>query len=89
MINRRTLKKAIKMETDILIEDAFIEKFNGDKKMDQVIDDLIDKRYDMISAVSNYPKNAKRAEVKSHFTNLKKDLNATIDEFAKKIGHVG
>lgn len=89
MINRRTLKKAVKMETDILIEDAFIEKFNGDKKMDKIIDELIDKRYDMLSAICNYPRHAKRSEVKTHFTNLRKELNSTIEDFTKQIGHVG
>lgn len=76
------------METDLLIEDAFIEKFNGDKKMDKIIDELIDKRYEMLSAISEYPNNGSRSEVKAHFQNIKNDLNSTIETFAQKIGHV-
>lgn len=89
MASRRKLKKKIKEQTNLLIEDAFIESLNGDEKMDKVIDDLIDKRFDLLSKVSNYPLDKKGKEIKSHFNDLKKDLEKDITDFSKKIGSVG
>ena len=55
MASRRKLKKAIKLQTNLLIDDAFVESINGDEKVDQVIDELIDFRFDLLTDVSNYP----------------------------------
>lgn len=93
MPSRRKIKKEIKKETNLLIEDAFIESINGDakesKKMDGLIDELIDKRFELISKVSNYPNNGKRAEVKEYFKGVKEDLSKEVSNYTKKIGHVG
>jgi len=92
MPSRRKLKKKIKQDTDLIIEDAFIESINGDeneaKKMDTTIDSIIDDRYEMLSRVSNYPKNEKRAKVTAHFNAIKTDLDARVSDYSKKIGRV-
>ena len=92
MPSRKKLKKQIKANTDLIIEDAFIESINGDekeaKKMDGIIDEIIDDRYEMLSRISNYPINEARAKVKEHFNALKKDLSAKVAEYSKKIGRV-
>ena len=88
MASRRKLKKAIKSETNLLIEDAFIESLNGDDKMDKVIDELIDTRFEILSAVSNYPLNDSKATAK-HFSDLKTKLNSSLKDYSKKIGHLG
>lgn len=87
MASRRKLKKAIKSETNLLIEDAFIESLNGDEKMDKVIDELIDARFDMLSGVSNYPNKDSKAAAK-HFNELKEKLNSSVIDYSKKIGRV-
>ena len=93
MPSRRKLKKEIKSETNLIIEDAFIESINGDekeaKKMDSTIDAIIDDRYEMLSRVSSYPKNEGRAKVKKHFNAIKTDLSAKVADYRKKIGRVG
>lgn len=93
MANRRELKKKIKQETNLLIEDAFMESIEGDakekKKMDILIDELIDDRHELISKVSNYPKNSKKAEVRNHFNLLQEELNEKTAAYSKKIGRVG
>ena len=92
MPSRRKLKKKIKQQTDLIIEDAFIESINGDekeaKKMDTTIDSIIDDRYEMLSRVSNYPKSEKRAKVTEHFNAIKTDLDARVSDYSKKIGRV-
>ncbi len=87
MASRRKLKKSIKSHTNLLIEDAFIESLNGDAKMDKVIDELIDTRFDMLSGVSNYPNKDSKAASK-HFNDLKAKLESTISDYTKKIGRV-
>jgi hypothetical protein len=93
MANRREIKKEIKQKTNLLIEDAFIESINGGKKeaekMDKIIDELIDARYEMISKVSTYPKNGSSSEIKKHFSALQSELSNKVEEYDKKIGHVG
>ncbi|MBL4710151.1 MAG: hypothetical protein JKY48_17105 [Flavobacteriales bacterium] len=93
MASRRKFKKNIKAQTDVLIEDAFIESINGDEKegnkMDQVIDAVIDDRIAMLNKVSNYPNKGTRAEVKAHFNAVKKDKEAKVSDYTKKIGRVG
>lgn len=93
MPSRRKLKKKIKQETDLIIEDAFIESINGDekeaKKMDSTIDEIIDDRYEMLGRISTYPKNENRAKVKEHFNAIKTDLSAKVADYSKKIGRVG
>ena len=63
MASRRKFKKQIKLKTDILIEDAFIESINGDEKMDKLIDEVIDDRIEILGKVCGYPNTAKRAEI--------------------------
>ena len=92
MANKRDIKKEIKSYTDELIEDAFIESINGDekeaKKMDEIIDEIIDYRYDLLSRVANSPK-GNRAKVKEHFRSIRNDLMTKGEEYRKKIGKVG
>ena len=92
MPNRRDLKKKIKKDTDLLIEDAFIESINGDdkeaKKMDGVIDEIIDDRYDLINRVSNYPRENDRKKVREHFNAIRTDLDTKSTDYSKKIGRV-
>lgn len=87
MASRRKLKKAIKLQTNLLIDDAFVESINGDEKVDQVIDELIDFRFDLLTDVSNYPLKDKKATAK-HFNEVKTKLNTSMGEYSKKIGRV-
>jgi hypothetical protein len=91
MASKRDIKKKIKSETDELIEDAFIESINGDKKeagrMDGIIDEIIDYRYDLLGRVSNHPK-GNRAKVKDHFNAIRTDLSTKNTDYSKKIGRV-
>lgn len=93
MASRRKFKKQIKLKTDVLIEDAFIESINGDEKegekMDKIIDEVIDDRIEMLGKVCSYPNNGKRAEVKEHFRNIKTELETKASDYGKKIGRVG
>jgi len=92
MASKRDIKKKIKSDTDELIEDAFIESINGDKKeaekMDGIIDEIIDYRYDLLSRVSNPPRE-NRAKVKEHFNAIRTDLSAKNTDYKKKIGRIG
>ena len=76
-----------------MIEDAFIEAINGDekeaKKMDDIIDSIIDDRHEMLNKVSNYPLNESRAAIKEHFKAIKTNLGEKAAEYNKKIGIVG
>lgn len=89
MPSRRKLKKKLKKETNLLIEDAFIEAINGDKKMDQLIDDVIDKRFDFIAQISQYPHEKEGKKIREHFHNLKGEFAKSLDDYTKKIGKVG
>lgn len=93
MPSRRKIKKAIKAQTNLLIEDAFIEAINGDAKeaakMDSIIDKIIDDRQEMLNHVSAYPNKESRAKVKEHFSSIKKNLQDKTSDYSKKIGHVG
>jgi len=93
MASRRKFKKQIKNNTNLLIEDAFIEAINGDekeaKKMDDIIDNIIDDRHEMLNKVSSYPLNENRATIKEHFKTIKTDLDSKATEYKKKIGIVG
>lgn len=93
MASRRKIKKNIKEKTNLLIEDAFIESINGDekegKKMDDIIDNIIDDRHSMLNKVSNYPRKENRAKIKEHFNAIRTDLDAKVTEYDKKIGRVG
>lgn len=92
MPSRRKLKKGIKSTTNDIIEEGFVESINGDAKeqdkMDKIIDDVIDYRFELLSKVSNYPRNSKRAEIKKYFHNIKEELQKHNSDFSKKIGHV-
>lgn len=91
MPSKRDIKKKIKSETNELIEDAFIESINGDKKeaskMDGIIDEIIDYRYDLLSRVSNHPRE-NRAKVKEHFNAIRTDLSTKNADYSKKIGRI-
>ena len=93
MVSRRKLKKAIKDKTNLLIEDAFIESVNGDsrevQKMDEIIDQVIDDRIEMLCKVSAYPNRQGRAKIKAHFNEIESNLESKTADFIKKIGRVG
>jgi len=93
MPSRRKIKKSIKAQTNLLIEDAFIESINGDdkegKKMDALIDSIIDDRHNMLNKVSAYPKGESRVKVKEHFKGIQNDLESKTKDYDKKIGRVG
>ena len=93
MSSRRKFKKKIKNSTNLLIEDAFIESINGDpkeeRKMDQLIDTIIDDRFEMLSKISSYPKNGKRAEIRNFFDTIEKELSEKVITYSKAIGRVG
>lgn len=92
MSNKREMKKLIKEHTDKLIEDAYFQTLEADDKeidkMEKVIDELVDKRFELINRTANYPLNKKRAEVKEHFNAIQADLEKLNTEFSKKIGRV-
>ena len=93
MPSRRKIKKDIKNRTNLLIEDAFIESVNGDekegKKMDEIIDNIIDDRHQMLNKISDYPKRENRAKVKEHFNAIRTELDTKATDYAKKIGRIG
>lgn len=93
MANKRDIKKQIKEATDRLIEDAYYQTLEADekevKKMESVIDELVEQRFDMLNRVSNYPQDANRAKVKEHFSGVLADLEKHTAEYSKKIGRVG
>jgi hypothetical protein len=93
MASRRKFKKIIKGQTNMLIEDAFIESINGDKKeatkMDSIIDEVIDERHIMLNKVCAYPNRENRANVKAHFSQIAKELEQKTNDYTKKIGRVG
>ncbi len=93
MASRRKFKKAIKSQTNFLIEDAFIESVNGDaneaEKMDKIIDQVIDDRIEMLNKVCAYPNRESSAKIKAHFNSIASNLEAKTAEYAKKIGRVG
>ena len=92
MPNKRELKKLIKEHTNRLIEDAYYQTLEADaaevKKMESIIDDIVDKRFELINRVANYPLNKNRREVKEHFNTIQSDLEKVNIEFSKKIGRV-
>ena len=93
MASRRKIKKQIKEKTNGLIEDAFIEAINGDekesKKMDGIIDNIIDDRHEMLNQVCNYPLNEGRSAIKKHFQSIQEALDKKGADYQKKIGTVG
>lgn len=93
MASRRKFKKEIKSNTNLLIEDAFIESINGDEKeaakMDGIIDEVIDDRIAMLQKVCVYPNKESRAKIKAHFNEIKSSLETKTAEYTKKIGSVG
>ena len=92
MANKRALKKLIKDNTDRLIEDAYYQTLEADdkevKKMEAVIDEIVDKRFELINKISNYPLNKERRLVKEHFNAIQTELEKISVEFSKKIGRV-
>ena len=93
MASRRKFKKSIKDKTNLLIEDAFIESVNGDakeaQKMDEIIDQVIDDRIEMLNQVCAYPNRESRAKIKAHFNEIETNLEAKTAAYTKKIGRVG
>ena len=92
MPNKRELKKQIKEHTNRLIEDAYYQTLEAEanevKKMEAIIDEIVDKRFELINRVANYPLNKNRREVKEHFNTIQTDLEKLNIEFSKKIGRV-
>ncbi|MAY83770.1 MAG: hypothetical protein CMP59_06505 [Flavobacteriales bacterium] len=92
MANKRDLKKEIKKATDSLIEDAFYQTLDAAekeaKKMDDLIDKIVDERFDLINKINQYPLNEKADKVKAHFNDVKKELDKMVDDYTKKIGKV-
>ena len=92
MANKRDLKKEIKNATDRLIEDAFYQTLDAAekevKKMDELIDKIVDDRFELINKVNQYPLNEKNAQIKSHFEGIKKELDKLVLDYTKKIGKV-
>jgi len=88
MPSRRKLKKSIKNNSNLIIEDAFIQMINGpnadEKKLNKIIDELIDARFDLISKVSQFPRGS-RKDNKAHFQTLKEEVEKKMQEFQKKI----
>jgi len=93
MANKRDIKKEIKQSTNKLIEDAFYQTLDaGDKevkKMDELIDKIVEERFELISKVNQYPINGEAKEIKSHFKEVREELGKLADEYTKKIGKVG
>jgi len=93
MANKRDIKKQIKSETNRLIEDAYYQSLEADdklvKKMDGFIDEIVEKRFDLLRGVGHYPKGEKRAKVKEHFNAIRTELDSHVAEYSKKIGRIG
>lgn len=92
MNSRRELKKKLKNSTNELIEDGFMESINGDSKerdkMEKLIDGVVDYRVNLLNKISNYPRHAKRSQIKKHFGDIKSEMDKNKKDFTKKIGHV-
>ena len=82
------IRDRIKGQTNELIEDAFIESLNGDEKMDKLIDELIDDRFDLLATVCNYPMDKDGKQIREHFNSIKSKLNTSVSSYSKKIGRV-
>lgn len=93
MANKRDIKKEIKQSTNKLIEDAFYQTLDAAdkevKKMDELIDKIVEERFELISKVNQYPINGEAKEIKSHFKEVREELGKLADEYTKKIGKVG
>jgi hypothetical protein len=92
MANKRKLKKRIKQQTDILIEDAYYQSLEADEKqakaMDTLIDDVVDTRQSLLSRIADYPNRGNRAKVKEHFNAIRTELHTHVGEYGKKIGRL-
>lgn len=92
MANRRTLKKEVKSATNLLIEDAYLEAMDADekekKKMNGIINDIVDDRYDFLSRISSYPKSKDRTKVKEHFNAIHTDLETKTADYSKQIARI-
>lgn len=75
-----------------MIEDAYFQTLEADpkevKKMESIVDEIVDKRFELINRVANYPLNKNRRQVKEHFNSIQADLEKLNIEFSKKIGRV-
>jgi len=93
MANKRDIKKEIKQSTNKLIEDAFYQTLDAAdkevKKMDELIDKIVEERFELISKVNQYPINGEAKEIKSHFKEVREELRKLADDYTKKIGKVG
>ncbi len=92
MANRRELKKEVKSSTNLLIEDAYLEAMEGDekekKKMNGIINDIVDARHDFLSRISSYPKSKDRTKVKDHFNAIRTELETKTADYSKQIGRI-
>jgi len=93
MANKRDIKKEIKQSTNKLIEDAFYQTLDAAdkevKKMDELIDKIVEERFELIRKVNQYPINGEAKEIKSHFKEVREELRKLADDYTKKIGKVG
>ena len=93
MANKRDIKKEIKQSTNKLIEDAFYQTLDAAdkevKKMDELIDKIVEERFELISKVNQYPINGEAKEIKSHFKEVREELRKLADDYTKMIGKVG
>ena len=75
-----------------MIEDAYYQTLEADdkeiKKMESLVDEIVDKRFDLINRVSKYPLNKDRRQVKEHFSAIQMELEKMALEYGKKIGRV-
>ena len=57
--------------------------------MDEIIDQVIDYRIEMLNKVCAYPNRESRAKIKAHFNTIASNLEAKTADYTKKIGRVG
>ena len=91
MANIKDLKKDINFLLEEVIETCFLHyQLNDDKskkeEIDQIIDDIIVTRNDLIHKVNNPDKELKGSARKKYFTELLNEMTGKADEAFEKLG---
>lgn len=89
MASIRNIKKDIDFLVDEVISDSFLcLSLNTGKKNDEIIDiinEIAEKRNDLIARINDVPKSGVKKEVKAHFKAIYDDLFEKVDSSFEKL----
>jgi hypothetical protein len=92
MASIKNIKKDIDFLVDEVISDSFLcLSLNPGKKNEEiiaVINEIAEKRNDLIARTNDVPKSGKRSEIKAHFKAIYDDLFEKIDSSFDKLSKV-